>query len=168
MRSRVSSNLQEILKAREERWVYRRNLAEKYRKPVVTITMNIPGPEKIKDEYIKAHKTLVKDFKAKGLPIIFEDYKLTSDGPEAYMVVDADALDLKRLCISLEDEHPLGRIADIDLLDENKETISRKTLGKEERKCFLCNRPATSCIVARRHSIHELLEKVDEIIKGEK
>lgn len=166
MKSRASNNnsiLQKVLEAREWRWNYRKDLKEKYKKPILTITLNIPGPDKTKDLYKIAFRYLIQDFKNKKVPILYEEIRQSFDGPEAYLVVDYDVLDLKKLCILFEDSHPLGRIADFDVLGD--EVISRKDLGKEERKCLICNRPATDCIVSRRHLIDDLLKKIDEIIK---
>lgn len=166
MKSRVSSNisslLHKILEAREWRWNHRKELAKKYKKPVLTITLNIPGPDKTKDLYKKAFKYLVEDFKKKDIPIIYEEIRQSYDGPEAYLVVECDVLDLKKICVKFEDSHPLGRIADFDVL--GKRVVSRKDLGKEERKCLICQRPATDCIISRRHSVDDLLKKIDKII----
>lgn len=165
MKSRASNNnsiLQKVLEAREWRWNHRKELKEKYKKTILTVTLNIPGPDKTKDLYKKAFKYLIKDFKRINIPILYEEMKYSFDGPEAYFVVDYDFLNLKKICIHFEDNHPLGRIADFDVLGD--EVVSRKDLGKEERKCLICERPATDCIVSRRHFIDDLLKKIDKSI----
>lgn len=168
MKSKASNNkeaLEKILEAREWRWHHRKELVAKYRKPILTITLNIPGPDKTKNLYKKAFKYLIKDFKKNKISILHEEYRQSFDGPEAYLVVEHDTISLKKMCILFEDTHPLGRIADFDVLSNDDEVVSRKDLDKTERKCLLCERPATDCIISRRHSIEDLLTKIDEIIK---
>lgn len=57
--------IENILKAREQRWRKRCALAEEFALPVVSITVNIPGPEKVRDIYLKAHSVIVDVFEKK-------------------------------------------------------------------------------------------------------
>ena len=44
--------------------------------------------------------------------------------------------------------------------------IGREELGLEPRKCLLCDRPARECMRARTHSVDELLEKIQTLVKS--
>ena len=162
--------LQEILKAREERWLRRCQLVEHYQSPVISITLNIPGPEKTKKLYQEAHKKISQDFcqylKDQGHVSLVEEYRFTADGPEAYLILVGkhSAWELKKVAIEFENNHPLGRLVDIDIMDEEKNIISRNNLGKLERKCLLCAAPARECIINRKHSLEELLMVIENMI----
>ena len=49
-------------------------------------------------------------------PIMYKEERDLETGFEAYFVVDMRPLEVKRLCCSIEDEHPLGRLMDIDVV----------------------------------------------------
>ena len=44
--------------------------------------------------------------------------------------------------------------------------LGREELGLEPRKCLLCDRPARECMRARTHSVDELLEKIQTLVKS--
>jgi len=80
------------------------------------------------------------------------------------MVIKADKAFLKWLCVQFEDQHLLGRLADIDVMDEENNVLTRRDMGLKERKCLLCDNNAITCIVSKNHSLKELLKEVDKII----
>ncbi len=57
-------------------------------------------------------------------------------GYEAYFVSDKDIKEIKRIALTLEKEHPLGRLFDIDIFYKDLSKISREDLGEPKRKCF--------------------------------
>lgn len=159
-----------ILAAREKRWNYRSFLVDKYHRPVVTITINIPSTNKTKDSYVKAYNCIVKDFEkimtANNLTIIYKEARISHDGPELFMVIKAHKALLKRLCIQFEESHLLGRLADIDVMDEENNILTRRNIGLKERKCLLCDNNAIACIVSKNHPLKELLIEIDKIIES--
>lgn len=88
-----------------------------------------------------------------------------STGPEGYISADIDPKELKRLMISLEKDHPLGRIFDIDVFDKDYNQIGRSNIGEEPRKCLMCNKDARICMREKNHSYEELIERIDEMSK---
>jgi len=152
--------LNKILEAREERWNHRCSLTEKFSSPVITMTMNIPGPQKVSELYIKVHNLILEDFlktlKDAGFSLIHQEARVSYDGPEAFLVIDGDASSLKQICMQIEEEHPLGRLADIDVMDKNKNNSSRKDFKVPERRCIICGEPVHRCIIAKAHSLHEI------------
>ncbi|WP_202709222.1 citrate lyase holo-[acyl-carrier protein] synthase [Sporosalibacterium faouarense] len=157
-----------ILKAREERWLNRCQLADIYKTSVITITMNIPGPDKTKPKYIKAHSLFfshfIKTLNKKKYHIVNKEIKVSFDGPVVYLISKEAPDKLKDLSIKLEESHPLGRIMDIDIMDKDKRIYSRKDNQIKERKCLICDNPARNCIVERKHDITDILKEIDNII----
>ncbi len=85
-------------------------------------------------------------------------------GPEALLVVAASSRELKAATTRLEDEHPLGRLWDIDVIDTLGIACSRRTLGLPARRCLLCAEEAHLCVRSRAHSLPELQQAVQEIV----
>ena len=50
----IEVGIDEILNCREKRVVIQNEMIRKYRKPIISFTMNIPGPIKTNDEIKKA------------------------------------------------------------------------------------------------------------------
>lgn len=77
-------------------------------------------------------------------------------GHHALYLLDGDARAWKKQVIALENRAPLARLWDIDIIDRDGKTISRRDLGLLPRRCLICDDDAKSCARARRHSIGEL------------
>ena len=91
---------------------------------------------------------------------------LAPTGCEAYVAVDGDALAVKRICVSLEDELPLGRLFDMDVLDANGEKLDRSAVGGGERNCIVCGASGRGCASRRLHSIDALQNATRRIMTG--
>lgn len=161
--------MKNILEAREKRWLYTKKLMDKFALPVIVITLNIPGRDKSKEEYLYAHKLIQGDFKEylskEGLNVLYCESRLDKDGPEGFIVVEKDSQSLKEIGVGFEESHFLGRIGDIDIQDKNK-VWSRRDLALEERKCLVCNNPARICILSQKHSVEEVLLSIDDLISN--
>ncbi len=157
-----------ILRAREERWNKRINLVKRYHKPVVTITLNIPGKEKNDKILERTFKEIYELFKeillTKHVKILYNEKQVTWDGPEAYMVVDISPISVKQIAVKFEENNDLGRIADIDVMNIDCKNISRQEVGFKTRKCYLCNNTAHYCTVNKTHRQEQILKKIYSII----
>ena len=99
-------------------------------------------------------------------PVTSKASRAPSDsGPEAIYVVDVKPRLLKSATVELEDQHPLGRLWDLEVVAPGQRVLSRKLLGLPERRCLVCERPASECGRARRHSLPELLDVMQRIVK---
>lgn len=158
----------EILKAREERWNKRINIVKEYNKPVVTITLNIPGKEKNNEILEKAFQEIYEGFKKllliKHVKILYNEKQVSWDGPEAYIVVDISPIHVKKIAVEFEENYKLGRIADIDVMNPDGKNISRQEVGYKTRKCYLCNNTAHYCTVNKTHRQEQILKKIYSII----
>lgn len=85
-------------------------------------------------------------------------------GREALLIVAGEAIMLKRLCIQLEDVHPLGRLFDYDVLNQDGEAVHRESVGATQRTCLICDEPAHACARSRRHNLLELLALIEQMI----
>lgn len=155
-------SLEEVLEARDRRQEKRRELALKYRLPVVVLTLNIPGETKrgeIPDYIFEA------GVEAIGRELLEETAEFSvvdaPTGNEAFFVARAaDAAQLKKRMCRIEESHFLGRIFDIDVYDGEGGQVSRSSLNLAERKCLLCGNDARICARSRVHSADELNEKI--------
>lgn len=158
--------LEQILNAREERAYRQHTLSRKYGVPILSFTMNIPGP--VKDT------PLIRRAFQEGLTLL--DQNLHPDaimeslitrsvtGCEALLAVDSDPHGLKRITTRLEDTHPLGRLFDMDVLDENLCKLDRYLVDGGDRGCIVCGRPGRDCASRRLHSVNELQRAVHKIM----
>lgn len=156
-----SVSIEQLLVARDERAARQLAALDLFNKPVVSITVVMPGP--VKDGALPrrilgaalhelASLTKVRHWRVLSHHVVWQD-----TGPEALVVVDAEPELLKASTIDLEDQHPLGRLWDLDVIAPGPRLLSRKQLGAPARRCLICDQPAFECGRSRRHSIEDLL-----------
>lgn len=129
---------------------------------LICLTMNIPGPIKASTEILAAFREGVRRVQSAvgARPILYEAFT----GPEAYVPLNADAEAVKREMCRIEDEEPLGRLFDLDVLTGNGEKHGRSALGFSPRSCLLCGKPAFACARSRAHSVSDLSGEVSRRI----
>lgn len=161
----MNSSLESILRAREERWELRQGLVKEHRKPLLSLSMVIPGPDKNRPGVLDGFISLLRAVEASlGDRILQTSQVYGEDGSSRHWVVDMAPRDLKALSVGIEETHPLGRLADLDVLCEDGEPLGRADIGYSPRKCLLCGRSAKECGVSRVHRLEELIEEVDRIL----
>ena len=137
--------LQQVLDAREAR---RQRQLARLGTPLVSLTLNMPGP--VKDTgpgrllFFSALAAL-----RRALPVAAEDVTLADTGCEAILVCPLPPAELKAVCLVLEERRPVGRLLDLDVLDERGEKLSRPV----SRTCLVCGGPAAPCARSRRHGL---------------
>jgi holo-ACP synthase len=87
------------------------------------------------------------------------------DGDSLLLIIDLPIIEVKKRSIKIETEHPLGRIFDVDIYNRDGVPLSRGDFNIQERKCIVCGSAARECIVKKRHSLGEVLERVNKMIK---
>ena len=156
-------NAIDILNAREERVYLIEELIKKYSLPIICLRINYPGEIKNNDFTSNISKVLREEiFNVFRDYILYEDFKFTAEGPLLILVMNEDALIVKKKTIELEENHLLGRLGDIDVYDEDGNGISRKDLGYPSRKCFICSDMAQSCVRSQKHSIEEVIKFIEK------
>lgn len=161
-----------MLEAKEKRYYKIKELTEKYKAPVLSFMLNIPGEDKNFKEAVDFHKKYIEKIKKlleeNKIKILFEDYEDLITGMEYVGVLDGDGREIKKLMMEVEEETVGGRLLDLDIYDKDFSQISRSSLGLAERKCIICDDLARTCIKKERHSQDELEKKVREILKNYK
>ncbi len=154
--------LEEMLRTREERVIRQKEFLSLYKCPLICFTMNIAGPVKYSSLIERAFYEGVRLLKV-SLPqekIKTCKTQTCHTGCEMLMAIDEDSTVLKELCTKIEDASLLGRLFDMDVIDQNGEKLSRK----RERGCIVCGAEGRGCSARRLHSVDELWEVTQKII----
>ena len=159
----------DMLLARDGRAAAQKKLLERYRRPLLFFTQNIPGPVKtsalIHLGFLEGIRRLEKALREAGIPILFQKVIDWKTGYEKYYVLDGDALAIKRIACAIEGQDRLGRLYDMDVLAEDGHKISRTDIGLPGRLCLVCSQPAQACARSRKHSVPVLVRNVHRVLE---
>lgn len=153
----------QILDARDKRVQKQKFILDKYKCPIVSFTMNIAGPEKISPLIERGFYegiSLLKKAVEKEC-ILYESVSTDITGCEAMFAVKMDVSELKTICTNIEEGSTLGRLFDMDVLDTDSKKLERKTV----RGCIVCDAPGRECAARRLHSVEELQQVTNRILK---
>lgn len=155
-----------LLESREKRWNFQRQLIQEHPElTLVCVTVIMPGNVKRNTQsLVVAHAAVQSVQNAFDKDIRWQQEKDLVTGYEAYFLIKRPMLDCKRVACEIEDVHPLGRLFDIDVIDSNVEPVSRSVIGKEGRKCLLCEHEARYCMRNHTHSREELQQRIQQMI----
>lgn len=155
----------DVLRARDERCMRQQMLLKAHGLPLLSFTMNIAGPVKtdglIRYAFFEGVSCIERTLKARRTAVAQEIQTLAFTGNEQLWAVDADASELKKWMLEIEENHPLGRLFDIDVINEAGEKLARSA----HRKCLICGNDVHVCARSRAHSADELYRKTQEIIR---
>lgn len=164
----VEVSLLEMLDARERRVHHQQELLEQYHKPLICFTMNIAGPIKdsplIRRGFARGQQLLRQQFFRAKLSPLHTDAYCEATGCEAFYVLDADPMTIKKFTTDIEDATPLGRLFDLDVLRPDGTKVDREELKLAGRRCLICGGPAKVCSSRRIHTVAELQAKTTEIL----
>lgn len=154
--------LEELLDAREKRVCTQTELLARHRAPLISFTMNVAGPEKTSPLIERAAREVVRliDSKIAAYTVHERREEYPKSGPVSFFSVSADAKALKDKMVEIEERHPIGRLLDIDVLDENGKKLSRPT----ERGCLVCGAPGRACAAGRLHPVSELVSLTNDML----
>lgn len=160
--------LEDVLKNREHRVHLQQTALATLGRPLLSITLVNPGPEKdttqareLMSEALAAVRPVVAE---RYWQVLYEEVRCEPTGPEALLAVNVAALDLKQMAVRLEDTHPLGRLWDIDVINLDGRAISRRALSLPDRRCLLCGEEARVCTRSAAHPLPELLKAIRKIL----
>lgn len=164
----VEVSLSQMLYVRERRVQHQQELLAQYHKPLISFTMNICGPVKdsplIRRGFERGRQLLRQQFLRAKLTPIYQDVSREVTGCEAFYVLDADPLAIKKFTTDVEDATPLGRLFDMDVICPDGRKVDREELHLSGRRCLICGGPAKVCSSRRIHTVAELQEKTTEIL----
>lgn len=157
-----------LLESREKRWQLQRQLIQDNPElTLVCLTVIMPGNVKRNAQsLVVAHAAVEAIQEAFGQSIQWQREQDLSTGYEGYYLVDMSMIACKRLACEIEDNHPLGRLFDIDVINTHVEPVSRSVIGREGRKCLLCDQDARYCMRNHTHSRDELQQKIQQMIEA--
>ena len=131
--------LEQLLASRDARVAHQAALLGKYPgKALLCLTVMLPGPVKRSDVSLKIASAAVSAVRS-TFDLQFEELRDMETGYEGYFIVDLDPISAKRLAVSLEEDHPLGRLFDLDVITADG-PLSREELGLPGRKCLICGK----------------------------
>lgn len=161
--------LDDILENKETRVGRQREWIEAHSLPLISFTINMIGGVKLNQisriAFEQGCIALVNQCQRYGVSIFRLNKYITSCGPELLAAVDGiDPQLLKHRLVAIEEEHTLGRLFDIDVLDAKGRSISRDELGLPRRQCLICNEEAKVCARSRAHPLSNLIDKMSEMI----
>ena len=109
--------LEQLLAARDRRAARQLTLTKAWPdRTLVCLTVVLPGPVKRDARSLRVAAAAVTAVRARLAPTHEELYDLPT-GYEAYFLIDAPLLDVKRTCCTIENTHPYGRLMDLDVLE---------------------------------------------------
>ena len=155
-----------MLARREARFREQQAFLEAHHAPLISFSMNIPGPIKtnsaIRKAFMLGKDSLLERLRASGA-IVLEASEVHADtGDEMLLAVgNADPEALKTLAVSIEESSPVGRLYDVDVIDAQGRKLSRPSF----RKCLICDRQAQDCARSRAHSVKEMQDAVDKLLE---
>ncbi len=163
----MAYTLLEILEAREQRSRRQQALLAQFSAPLLSFTLNIPGPDKTGDLAQKGFQLGCRLLKRhlKGWHILHFEQRCTAAGWEAFYCVDAPAASLKEITVRIEDTVAGGRVFDMDVLTVDGQKLDREALGLPRRTCLLCQADAAVCGRSRAHSLEALYQKTSSLLE---
>ncbi|WP_167578040.1 triphosphoribosyl-dephospho-CoA synthase CitG [Ammoniphilus sp. YIM 78166] len=160
--------IEDILNAKEKTAKIRQDLLEIYRVPVVSLSINMPGSSKYNEDTVQliynAMSQLRQQVKYVRMKLLEERTYHSPVGPTAFLAIEGEAVILKRIGISIEENQSYGRLLDIDVFDQEGKQVNRAVLELKERQCMVCHLPAVSCVRSQAHEPEEVLLSAKELI----
>ena len=155
------STMEQILAAREARADYQKELLAQYRHTLVCFTMNIPGSQKDSPLVRLAFRAGCARLEEAFPKQSFRKLRFTAAGPEAFYALPDAAETVKAALAALEEEEPIGRLWDMDVLNERGEKLSRGFA----RPCIVCGGDAKACAKAGTHSAEEASSAAERLLR---
>jgi holo-ACP synthase len=163
--------LEAVLSARDRRNEKQLAIINRYSASLISFMVNMPGAVKnspasllIFEEGLSVLLRALEDMGKSA--VLYKEIRYYDTGSEALLSVAADEMVLKRIMVNIEESHFLGRLFDFDVLDSEGCSVSRETLGFPKRKCFLCDGDAHACGRSRKHSIDDLIGKIQRMAEN--
>ena len=157
--------LSQMLEQRELRAHIQQEFLRKYNSPLVSFTMNIPGPIKTNEQIRRVFDIgmiLLLEGLNRSNAEILDSHEVHNDtGDELLLSVrNAEPKSLKDMAMIIENSSEIGRLFDIDVIDSHGNKLSRK----EFRKCLICGNQAQECARSRTHSVKEMQDAIDSLL----
>ncbi|MGR5360197.1 citrate lyase holo-[acyl-carrier protein] synthase [Vibrio mediterranei] len=165
----LNVGLDDVLSNKEARVKRQGEWSKHHSLPLLSFTVNMPGPRKMTECTERIFEQGVRGIQAvcheRGWVIAGRQLLRQTTGPEAIFAVRApNAKALKRAMIEVEKNHHLGRLMDLDVIDVDGKIISRKGQGMARRKCLICEQDAAICARSRKHDLQTLVSHIESMV----
>lgn len=160
--------LPELLFSRECRQSRQAEWLARHTSTLISFTVVAPGP--IKDSVMTRKifnhglKALCQRVEQSGWELKEQASFALATGPEGLLAIDAPARVVKEAMIALEQQHVLGRLWDLDVLNPLGKILSRRDFLLPSRICLLCQREAAVCARERAHAIPDLITRMEALL----
>lgn len=156
--------IEDMMACRDRRFAIQQKYLAKYKCPVLSFALNIPGPVKTNKQlhncFAAATDAINKTLSTMNISVLESIQFNDKTGDELLLCFDGDASLVKNAMTKLEEEHPLGRLYDIDIIGIDGMKLSRHAF----RKCLICDCQAQECARSRKHSVEEMQNKIVEML----
>lgn len=133
---------------------------------LISFSMNIAGEIKSFPFCLAAFDEGLKELCSripKDKILHFEESRKNT-GPEAFFLLSMRAEDVKKITVSIEESHPVGRLFDMDVLRPGGKSVSRSEIGMPSRTCLICGEDAKVCARSRNHTLEVILWRTAQIL----
>ena len=158
-------DLEEMLAFRENRVSLQQKMIKDWQMPVISFSMNIPGPIKTNKQIRRAFSLGRQElFDKLGQSHLKTGYAVEiheNCGDELLVSVRGSAEEIKDITVQIEESSPLGRLYDMDVINTDGTKLSRPVY----RKCLICEKQAQECARSRTHTVAELQGAVDKLLR---
>ena len=157
--------LQELLESRDRRARRQGELLSQFPgRALLCLTVLLPGPEKRNALSLEIARAGVEAVGKRFNPV-FEEKNDLETGFEGFFIVDGQPLEVKKAAVEIEDTHPLGRLMDLDVIG-SEGPLGRASIGLQERRCLICEKPARYCMRAGSHTQDELMARIKQLVSS--
>lgn len=152
------------LETRDKRQDLLNNLLLNRYPALLFLTLNIPGAMKALPGAFGLYKWGFDRLHTvfPGIRILIQGSDLL--GPYTFFWLDAEPVEVKKQCVTLETAEPFARLLDLDVYDSGGQQLDRNSLGLGPRACLVCQQPAVECIRLKRHAFEEVIAKTHELL----
>lgn len=161
-------SLDDILKLRDNRVLFINELLNQWQKTIIVFSLNMIGPIKVFnlsiDTFFEGVNLIKEKLDSENISIEFEKINKDSCGYEGYFVVSKNSYYVKKLLSNIENNITIGRLFDIDVINEAGVKVSREDINLDRRKCIICDNPVFLCSRSRKHNLDELVNKEIDIM----
>lgn len=160
--------LDRLLASRDHRWHKQMQLLRDHpNETLLCLTVVMPGSVKRNRLSLAVARAAMEAIRVEfGDSIIQMEERDLETGFEAYVLVSLPTLEAKQTACRIEENHPLGRLFDIDVIASDGTPLSRASVGAQPRRCLLCDNEARFCMRNRTHSPEQIQAHIAEIVEA--
>ncbi len=155
-----------LLRSRDARQARQKELmAADPESTLVCLTVVMPGNVKRNEQSLTVAKAAIEAMKHElDNRLAYLEERDLPTGYEAFLLVSLSPLEAKKTTCEIEENHPLGRLFDIDVFDREGIPVPREAVGLEPRRCMICDKEARWCMRNRTHTQEELHNHINKLI----